>query len=62
MSKNVEREFQREKSQLGSQSMQPVDWKYCWYPASLWAPANLKGFNVHVFLIFTHRLSSPRKH
>lgn len=53
---NVERDFWREKSQLDSQAMKPVDWKYCW----LSAPANLKGFNV-VFSYSSHIGSAPQE-
>ena len=60
MNKNVEREFQRKKSQLDSKVMKPVGWKCCWYPASLCAPANLKGFNV-VLSSSSHIGSAPQE-
>lgn len=59
MNKGVEIEFWREKSQLDSQAMKPVDGKCCWYPASLRAPANLKGFNI-VFSS-SHISSAPQE-
>lgn len=59
MNKNVEIEFWREKAQLDSQALKPVDSKCCWYPVSLHAPANLKGFNI-VFSS-SHISSAPQE-